>query len=61
MSLIAIKKKRETARPLFFLFVGSMCLLRAFFMPIAKLLKTNRIHKNVYNVYKMLIYNIIIV
>ena len=62
-------KKRETARSLF-LFV--VCLnmfgrhttswvLCAFFMVIAKLLKTNRIHKTACEVYKMLIYNISIV
>ena len=62
--LITETQKRETARPLFFvcdLFVGSICLLYAFFVAIVKLLKTNRIHKTVCKAYKTLIYNTIIV
>lgn len=42
-------------------FVGYIWVLCAFFMSIAKLPKTNRVHKVVCNVYKMLIYNTIIV
>lgn len=42
-------------------FVGYICLLCAFFVAIVKLLKTNRICKTTYNLYKMLIYSIIIV
>ena len=42
-------------------FMPSWWVLYAFFMVIAKSLKTNRIHEIVCKVYKMLIYSIIIV
>ena len=42
-------------------YMPSLCLLYAFFMVIAKSPKTNREHKIVCNIYKMLIYNTIIV
>ena len=69
--LITETQKRETARPLFFVcdfFVGSLiklaghtiCLLCAFFVAIAKLLKTNQIQIIVCKIYKTLIYSIII-
>ena len=45
--------KRET--------VDSSWVLYAFFVVIVKLLKTNQIYKTMYNIYKMLIYSIIIV
>ena len=62
-------KKRETARSLF-LFVVCLNMLGrhttswvlcAFFMVIAKLLKTNRIHIIACKAYKTLIYSVIIV
>lgn len=45
--------KRET--------VDSSWVLYAFFVVIVKLLKTNQIYKTMYNIYKMLIYSIIII
>lgn len=56
------EKKRDHKVSFFVcgIFMGSICLLYAFFVAIVKLLRTNQMHITAHKTYKTLIYSIII-